>query len=102
MYSETGLEPCAICPVNFYQTTEGQASCLECSSSHTTARAGATSQTECIPRMKTSLFNAIMSVKFEVGYRTLIKKFFITDLMPKNMYEFINTPLGGLETSQGF
>ncbi|KAG8179313.1 hypothetical protein JTE90_016418 [Oedothorax gibbosus] len=49
MYSETGLEPCAICPVNFYQPAEGQASCLECSSSHTTARAGATSQTECIP-----------------------------------------------------
>ncbi|KAF8796737.1 Fibropellin-1 like protein [Argiope bruennichi] len=49
MYSETGLEPCAICPVNFYQPSEGASTCLECASSHTTARAGSTSQEECIP-----------------------------------------------------
>lgn len=51
MYSETGLEPCAICPINFYQPSEGQTTCLECASSHTTARQGSTSQSECIPCM---------------------------------------------------
>ncbi|GIZ04115.1 fibropellin-1 [Caerostris extrusa] len=40
-YSETGLEPCAPCPTNYYQSLEGQTSCMECAENHRTLRPGA-------------------------------------------------------------
>ncbi|KFM58062.1 Sushi, von Willebrand factor type A, EGF and pentraxin domain-containing protein 1, partial [Stegodyphus mimosarum] len=37
-YSETGLEPCAPCPTNYFQPLEGQTSCIECAANHRTLR----------------------------------------------------------------
>ncbi|XP_075226178.1 sushi, von Willebrand factor type A, EGF and pentraxin domain-containing protein uif [Lycorma delicatula] len=46
-YSDTGLAPCASCPVNFYQPLSGQTTCIECSTSTKTAGPGSSSRDEC-------------------------------------------------------
>ena len=46
-YSETGLAPCAPCPVNFFQHLSGQRECFECHSTETTAGPGTSSKDEC-------------------------------------------------------
>lgn len=48
-YSETGLEPCAPCPTNFFQPSEGQTTCMECAANHRTLRPGALSPEACTP-----------------------------------------------------
>jgi len=46
-YSETGLEPCSPCPVNFYQSKSGATNCSECPSNQRTIRPGALSAEAC-------------------------------------------------------
>ncbi|XP_045124302.1 sushi, von Willebrand factor type A, EGF and pentraxin domain-containing protein 1-like isoform X1 [Portunus trituberculatus] len=46
-YSDTGLEPCALCPVNFYQPFEGRTTCLECETGNRTVNAGSTTPRDC-------------------------------------------------------
>ncbi|XP_045614794.2 uncharacterized protein uif isoform X1 [Procambarus clarkii] len=48
-YSDTGLEPCAPCPFNFYQPFDGRTTCLECSTGNRTLDAGSSSEEECVP-----------------------------------------------------
>ncbi|XP_069982834.1 uncharacterized protein uif isoform X2 [Penaeus vannamei] len=47
-YSDTGLEPCAPCPRNFYQPSIGSTSCFECSTGNYTDDEGATSSEMCL------------------------------------------------------
>ncbi|XP_063614589.1 sushi, von Willebrand factor type A, EGF and pentraxin domain-containing protein 1-like isoform X2 [Penaeus indicus] len=47
-YSDTGLEPCAPCPRNFYQPSIGSTSCFECSTGNYTDDEGATSGGMCL------------------------------------------------------
>lgn len=47
-YSDTGLEPCARCPINFYQQEEGKTNCTECPLNQRTERAGAKAVGACI------------------------------------------------------
>ena len=46
-YSPTGMEPCFLCDKGYYQTKEGQSSCLECSPNKTTFAEGSNSSTQC-------------------------------------------------------
>lgn len=46
-YSDTGLAPCAPCPVNFFQPLSGQRSCFECHSTEETLSRGAVSKDSC-------------------------------------------------------
>ena len=46
-YSETGLAPCAPCPVNFFQPLSGQRECFECHSTEETLKPGTSSKDEC-------------------------------------------------------
>ncbi|XP_076035426.1 sushi, von Willebrand factor type A, EGF and pentraxin domain-containing protein uif [Oratosquilla oratoria] len=48
-YSDTGLEPCAPCPLNFYQTEEGMDTCTRCPSTNRTTTTGASSPSQCVP-----------------------------------------------------
>ncbi|XP_042883171.1 sushi, von Willebrand factor type A, EGF and pentraxin domain-containing protein 1-like isoform X2 [Penaeus japonicus] len=47
-YSDTGLEPCAPCPRNFYQPSIGSTSCFECSTGNYTLEEGAISSEMCL------------------------------------------------------
>ena len=46
-YSDTGLAPCAPCPVNFFQPLSGQRTCFECHSTEETLRSGTSSKDDC-------------------------------------------------------
>ena len=46
-YSPTKMEPCFLCDKGYYQTKEGQSSCLECSPNKTTSAEGSNSSTQC-------------------------------------------------------
>jgi len=46
-YSPTGMEPCFLCTKGYYQTVEGQRSCLECSPTLTTPGEGSNSSMQC-------------------------------------------------------
>lgn len=46
-YSETGLAPCAPCPLNFFQPLSGQRECFECHSTEETAKTGTSSKDDC-------------------------------------------------------
>lgn len=46
-YSDTGLEPCARCPMHFYQPQAGRNECIECGAKQRTARPGAISAKAC-------------------------------------------------------
>ena len=46
-YSETGLAPCAPCPLNFFQPLSGQRECFECHSTEETANTGTASKDDC-------------------------------------------------------
>ena len=46
-YSPTGMEPCFLCTKGYYQTMEGQRSCLECSPTLTTPGEGSNSSMQC-------------------------------------------------------
>lgn len=46
-FSDTGLSPCSLCPTNFYQSLNGQTSCLECATNTKTSGPGAASRDEC-------------------------------------------------------
>ncbi|KAI1303707.1 Fibropellin-1 [Halotydeus destructor] len=48
-YSETGLEPCSVCPVHYYQEKTGATNCSECKSNERTLRPGALSMNACAP-----------------------------------------------------
>ncbi|GAB6028275.1 hypothetical protein CHUAL_002455 [Chamberlinius hualienensis] len=48
-YSGTGLEPCAECPLNFYQPFEGQVECSQCNHTLRTAQAGSDVADLCLP-----------------------------------------------------
>ncbi|XP_043234344.1 uncharacterized protein LOC122387849 [Amphibalanus amphitrite] len=48
-YSANGLEPCFLCPVNFFQPIEGANTCFECPTGNTTRSEGAVSPTDCVP-----------------------------------------------------
>jgi len=47
-YSDTGLEPCSPCPLNFYQEREGATRCDECAMGNRTLKVGASSQDQCV------------------------------------------------------
>lgn len=47
-YSDTGLEPCSPCPLNFYQEREGATRCDECAMSNRTLKVGASSADQCV------------------------------------------------------
>ncbi|KAK3869849.1 hypothetical protein Pcinc_024872 [Petrolisthes cinctipes] len=47
-YSDTGLEPCALCPYNYYQPYAGRSICFECPTGNRTLESGASSREECI------------------------------------------------------
>ena len=47
-YSDTGLEPCARCPVNFYQKEEGKTNCTECPLKQRTFKPGARFAEACV------------------------------------------------------
>lgn len=46
-YSSSGLSPCTLCPVRYYQPDVGQRLCTICEGRKTTASEGSTSQTQC-------------------------------------------------------
>ena len=46
-YSDTGLAPCAPCPVNFFQPLSGQLRCFECHTTEETLGSGTSSKDEC-------------------------------------------------------
>ncbi|XP_071520140.1 uncharacterized protein uif isoform X2 [Panulirus ornatus] len=48
-YSDTGLEPCAPCPLNFYQPFDGRITCLECETGNRTLAVGSDSEEDCLP-----------------------------------------------------
>lgn len=48
-YSDTGLEPCSPCPLNFYQEREGAIKCDECHPGNRTLKVGASSPDQCSP-----------------------------------------------------
>lgn len=48
-YSNSGLEPCSPCSINFYQPTAGQQSCIECSNSTATQGPGESTEASCFP-----------------------------------------------------
>ena len=47
-YSETGLAPCAPCPLNFFQPLSGQRECFECHSTEETVSTGTSSKDSCL------------------------------------------------------
>ena len=47
-YSDTGLMPCAPCPLNFFQPLSGQRSCFECHSTEETSNKGVSSKDDCV------------------------------------------------------
>ena len=47
-YSETGVEPCGRCPINFYQKDEGKTNCTECPLKQRTQRPGAKAVEACV------------------------------------------------------
>jgi hypothetical protein len=47
-YSDTGLEPCAPCPRNFFQFSEGMTSCFECASNEQTPEVGSQERSACV------------------------------------------------------
>jgi hypothetical protein len=46
-YSDTGLAPCAPCPLNFFQPLSGQRQCFECHTTEETLKVGTSSKDEC-------------------------------------------------------
>ncbi|XP_064091137.1 sushi, von Willebrand factor type A, EGF and pentraxin domain-containing protein 1-like isoform X2 [Macrobrachium nipponense] len=48
-YSDTGLEPCAPCPHNYYQPLIGSDTCLECPTGNRTLEEGSSSEDDCKP-----------------------------------------------------
>lgn len=48
-YSDTGLEPCSPCPVNFYQGAEGATKCEECAFTNRTLKVGSSGPEQCVP-----------------------------------------------------
>ena len=54
-YSESGLEPCSKCPINFYQKEAGRTNCSECLMKQRTTRTGATQPESCIDLDPTSI-----------------------------------------------
>ncbi|XP_073992974.1 sushi, von Willebrand factor type A, EGF and pentraxin domain-containing protein uif isoform X1 [Rhodnius prolixus] len=48
-YSDTGLSPCAQCPMNFFQPRSGMTSCLECGTNLVTKGPGAAAREDCQP-----------------------------------------------------
>lgn len=60
-YSDTGLEPCSPCPLNFYQSGEGSTKCDECPMSNRTLKVGASNADHCIPSSCSPTLNPITS-----------------------------------------
>ncbi|XP_019642606.1 PREDICTED: uncharacterized protein LOC109483908 [Branchiostoma belcheri] len=46
-FSETGFEPCTLCPKGSFQNRTGQTTCLDCNASLTTTSSGSTSSKQC-------------------------------------------------------
>lgn len=47
-YSDTGLEPCSPCPLNYYQEREGATKCDECAMANRTLKVGASAPDQCV------------------------------------------------------
>lgn len=51
-FSETGVEPCELCPVGTYQTFSNKKKCVKCPEGHVTRGKGALSGNECQGKFK--------------------------------------------------
>lgn len=60
-YSDTGLEPCSPCPLNFYQSNEGAIQCDECPMGNRTMKRGASSSEHCVQSSCIPTLNPITS-----------------------------------------
>lgn len=58
-YSDTGLEPCSPCPLNFFQEREGATKCDECPMANRTLKVGASSPDQCAPSTCNPTLNPI-------------------------------------------